>query len=504
LDKLAKPTYEIQRGNIMNTWVTKYLETKGYYNISSTYYNYIKIWEQWFKNDVDFHKYYDNYGTERKMYSLGMAKRICEDWASTIYSDRDKITTDKKNNKKYTESLIKDFKLHKEIPKCIEKTSWSGTCGAIIRVKNAKVVNGKLTAEENTTRELIKVTAKQIIPLKVEHGNIVDVAFVSDTVVDKVKAIYIELHQLLATGYKISNIYLNAQDGTEIANESVLSSFETGSNIPLFSLLFTPKDNPIEDNNGLGFSVYGDAIDQLKGCDITYHNFMQDFVLGGKKIIYNKKLVKYRTVKTKVNGVDTTKEIPVYPDDISKQQFLAVGDEYDTADDKKLIHEYNPALRVEDNKNGVQFSLDLMAFKVGLGTKYYQFNNGTVVTATQYVGDRQDLVINAKKYRDNLSEFISGIIKAGLLIGRLIFKEKVTEDCNVLVDNVDGFMQDEEAIKQSAREDLALGIISKVEYRMTVYHETEEVAKEMLAKLDEENTIKNVEVNNENTGNNNN
>ena len=52
----------------MNTWVTKYLETKGYYNISSTYYDYIKIWEQWFKNDVGFHKYYDNYGTERKMY----------------------------------------------------------------------------------------------------------------------------------------------------------------------------------------------------------------------------------------------------------------------------------------------------------------------------------------------------------------------------------------------------------------------------------------------------
>ena len=102
----------------------------------------------------------------------------------------------------------------------------------------------------------------------------------------KIKAIYIELHQLLETGYKISNIYLNAQDGTEIVNGSVLSSFETGSKIPLFSLLFTPKENPIEDNNGLGFSVYGDAIDQLKGCDITYHNFMQDFVLGGGKNLY--------------------------------------------------------------------------------------------------------------------------------------------------------------------------------------------------------------------------
>lgn len=475
----------------MNTWAIKYLSEKGYNNISTSYYNYITIWENWYKNNVEFHKYYDNYGTKRTMYSLGMAKRICEDWASTIYSDRDEITTDKKNNKKYTETLIKEFKLNKEIPKCIEKASWSGTCGTVIRVKNAKVVNNVLTADKNTTRELIKLNAKQIIPLKVEHGNVIDVAFISDTMVGTTKAIYIELHQLLEKGYKISNIYLDATNGEALTNDSVLSSFETGSKVPLFSLLFTPKDNPMEDNNGLGFSVYGDAIDQLKGCDITYHNFMQDFVLGGKKLIYNKKLVKYETVVCK-DG--TTKEVPIYPDDISKQQFMEVGDDLDTSDDKKLIHEYNPSLRVEDNKNGVQFALDLMAFKVGLGTKYYQFNNGTVVTATQYVGDRQDLVINAKKYRDNLSEFISGIIKAGLLIGRLIFKEKVTEDCNVLIDNVDGFMEDEESIKQSAREDLALGIISKIEYRMTVYHETEEVAKEMLAKLDEENTIKNVKV----------
>ena len=55
-------------------------------------------------------------------------------------------------------------------------------------------------------------------------------------------------------------------------------------------------------------------------------------------------------------------------------------------------------------------------------------------------------------------------------------------------------MEDEESIKQSAREDLALGVMGKVEYRMTVYHETEEVAKEMLAKLDEDNTIKDIKI----------
>jgi len=475
----------------MNSYILQYLGKLGYKNISSSYYNYIKLWEDWYKNDVVFHKYTDSYGQERKMFTLGMAKRVCEDWASVIYSDRDEITTDKKNNKKYVETLIKDFNLVEEIPRCIEKASWSGTCGAIIRLKNAKVIDNVLTADANTTKELIKVNARQIVPLRKEHGKIVDVAFFSKTMVKETNTIYVEVHQLTSKGYKISNVYLNENDGAEITNDNVIKSYETKSNMPLFSLLMPPKDNPIEDNNSLGYSVYGDAIDQVKGCDMTYHNFMQDFVLGGKKLIYNKKLIKYISV-LQTDG--TYLEMPAYPDDIAKQQFMEVGDGTLGENDKELLHEYNPALRVEDNKNGVQFSLDLLSFKAGLGIKKYQFNGGTIVTATQYVGDQQDLIQNAKKYRDNLSQFISGIIKAGLLIGRLIFKQNVTEDCNVIIDNVDGFMQDEEAIKQSAREDLALGVISKIEYRMTVYHETEEVAKQMLAKLDAENTIKSIDV----------
>ena len=477
----------------MNEYVIKYLGTLGYNNIPTSYYKYTEIWEEWFKNDLEFHKYYDTYGQERKMFSLGMAKRLCEDWASVIYGERDEITTDNENNKKYIEKLVKDMKLGKEIPKAIEKASWSGTCGSVFRIKNAKVVNNLLVADDKTTMDLIKVSAKNIIPLRVEHGVIIDVAFCSKTNVGDLKAIYVEIHQLLESGYKISNIYLEQDNGNIIENKSVLKSFETGSTTPLFSVLMTPKENPIEDNNGLGFSIYGDAIDQLKGCDITYHNFMQDFVLGGKKLIYNKKLIRYETITyTDTNNKTVTREVPIYPDDISKQQFMEVGDEFSSNDDKKLIHEYNPDLRVDDNQKGLQFALDLLSFKGGLGTKKYQFNGGSIVTATQYVGEQQDLIQNAKKYRDNLTEYISGIIKAGLLIGRLIFKENVTEECTVLIDNVDGFMKDDESIKQSAREDLALGVISKVEYRMNVYHETEEVAKEMLEKLNEENTISNV------------
>jgi A118 family predicted phage portal protein len=481
----------------MNEHVIKYLKEEGYENVSTSYYGFVQIWEDWYKNSLEsFHKYHDTTGEERTMYTLGMAKRVCEDWASVLYGERDDITTSKKANEKYLKELKKDLNLDVNIPKCIEIASWSGTCGAVIRVRNAKTIDGLLVADKNTTRELIKVGAKQIIPLKVEHGDIVDVAFVSsNNKSDKIQY-YIELHQLTETeGYKISNIYIDAESGKVIKNDAVLDSFKTRSNQPLFSILTPPGNNPIENNNGLGFSVYGNAIDQLKLCDITYHNFVMDFFLGGKKVFYNKKLTKFGTATRLINDEKVTVEVPIYPDDITKQQFMEVGDEISgDMDSKNLIHEYNPELRVDEGIKGIQMALDLTAFKTNLGIKKYQFEGGKVITATEYVGNQQDLIENAKKYRDNLSKFVTNIIKAGLLIGRMVFQEKVSENCDVLIDNVDGFMVDEESLKQSAREDLALGIISKLEYRMTVFNETEEVAQAMLDKLDKENKINNVAV----------
>ena len=266
---------------------------------------------------------------------------------------------------------------------------------------------------------------------------------------------------------------------------------ETESETPLFSILRTPIINNIDDNLGLGMSMYGMAVDQIDSCDITYNNFTRDFELGGKKLIYNKKLIKYETRKIEnEDGTYTTEEYPVYPDDISKQQFMQIGDNLSK---DELIHEYNPDLRPEQNKTGIQFALDTLSFKCGLGTKYYEFSGGSVVTATQYAGDRQDLMKNAKKYRDNINKFISGIIKASLLLGRLVLHEKVTEDCNVEVTNRDGVLVSDEEIKEQYRQEYNMGLISKVTYLMKINNWTEEEALAELQKIEDENLIKAVE-----------
>ncbi len=482
----------------MNSVVLKYLKNKGYNTVSINYYKFIDIWESWWKNQVAFHKYHDQAGNERKMFSLGMAKRISEDWSSILFTERDEIATEAKTkeqtevNNKYLNEQLKVLKIYKDLPVAIEKAMAMGTAGATMRVKHAKVdKQGRLFADKRTKLDIIYLHAGQIVPLKVEHGVIIDVAFVSENIVDGKKEYYVELHQLKYDEvleqdiYEISNNYLD-ENGNEIDKEGIAKNYTVNSNVPLFSILKPAIANPIDTEynnvNGMGFSVYGTAIDQLTACDITYNNFVMDFYLGGKKVFYNKKITRTKTRQVRDSeGKILEEEYEVYPDDIMKQQWSVYGDsEIKNIKENPVVTEYNPELRVEEDKAGIQFALNILSFKAGLGTKYYEFNGSSVVTATQYVGDRQDLIENANKHRKSVDEFVSGICKSILLLGRVLFKEKVTEDCTVTITDKDGFMVDTETAKQEFRQDIAQGIRQAWEYRVKFLGETEEVAKAMV------------------------
>lgn len=482
----------------MNKVVLDYLKKEGYETVSTDYYDWIDKWENWWKNEIDFHKYHDQSGKERKLYSLGMAKRVSEDWSSILFTERDEIITEAqtqkqtKENNEYLEKQLKLLKVYKDLPIAIEKAMAIGTAGAILRVNHAKVdKQGNLSVDNRTKLDIIYVGASQIIPLRVEHGQIIDIAIVSENNIKNKKEYYIEIHKLVYKEkakkevYKISNIYID-EEGKKIEKQGIAKNYTVNSNVPLFSILKPAIASPLDINyntNGLGFSIYGTAIDQLKSCDITYNNFVMDFYLGGKKVFYNKKIMDTKTVRVKdIDGNEREEQIEQYPDDITRQQWKTYGDEMTNLKENPAITEYNPELRVEEDTKGIQFALDMFSFKCGLGTKYYSFNTskGMVVTATQYVGDRQDLVVNANKHRKNVDEFVCGICKAILLLGRILFKENVTENCIVKIVDKDGFMVDTETAKEEFRRDIAQGIRQAWEYRVKFFGEDEETAKAMI------------------------
>lgn len=207
---------------ISNTIIINYLQKKGFGVVSTEYYNLLETWENWWKNEVPFHKYNDQSGTERKMYTLGMAKRLAEDWASIVLSERDEIKTSCKKNEKQTklnnEYLEKDFNeldLDTELQDSIEKASAIGTIAAVWRINNVTVKGDTVVANKRTKKDIIFLTATQIMPLRVEHGKIVDVAFISENTINKHTEYYIEIHQkvwdpkLKIEKYVITNTYID-------------------------------------------------------------------------------------------------------------------------------------------------------------------------------------------------------------------------------------------------------------------------------------------------------
>lgn len=476
-------------------YVYQFLEKKGY-TVYADYYSQIDDWINIWKGKAEWLDIKDVEGRPYPMYSLGMAKRSCEDLASTITSEPFEVKASANNT--LLQDLLTKANVMKGLPEAIEIMGYSGTVGTVARIVNAEIVgDGELATLNKGLKTKIKkidVKGNQVIPLTIEDGEIINCAFVSESRIKKdgktMNVIYLELHELLDKGYQITNKYFDKDTGQEVVIDGVLETYNTLSQTPLFSICKLPRVNPIEKNNGLGISLFGDSVDQLRILDLVYNNFGMDFRLGQKIMVINKKLTKIENVEYKdKDGQLKQKQKVVYPSDIKKQLFTEIGNGImSTEDDKPYIYEYNPDLRVGDNKTGVQFALDNYSFKIGFGTHYYSFENGGLTTATEAVLSRQDFVVNGNKARKVVNEYLKGICRA-LLLCEKILGTNVDETQDIEVVEVDGFLEDENTVRQRLGEDVASGYISKKRYLMKVYNMTEQEALKELQDIDSENSV---------------
>lgn len=486
--------------------VIEYLQKEfGYNDLSTDYYNHINKWINAWKGDAEWLNVKTIDGKTYPMYSLGMAKRSCEDLASIITSEPFTIKATKSD--KILQDDIERVKLFEKLPNAIEIMGYTGTVGTVIRIKNAEVVgkdeNAYLRKTNKTKKEIINIKANQILPLTWENDELIDVAFASDIVKviggKQKKIIYIEIHQLKEQGYQITNVYLDSENGKPVQIDGVIPTYNTLSQVPLFAINKMPKSNIFDNNMGLGMALYGDSEDQLQMLDLVYNNFGQDFKLGQKIMVINKKLTRIEQEEyTDKDGNIKIRNKVIYPSDLQKQQFMEITDGLmGDGTNTPYIYEYNPDLRVGDNKDGIQFALDNFAFKIGFGTHYYSFENGGLTTATEAVLSRQDFVVNGNKIRKATNEYLKAICKALLLSEKILGNASIDETQKIDIAEVDGFLQDEETIRQKLREDAMAGYISKKRYLMKSYNMTEDEAIAELQEIDKEDNIGSLEITDE-------
>ena len=465
--------------------VIEYLKKElGYEDLPSSYYTHIAEWVAWWKGyHKPFHHFVergsDNRLIDRELYSLKMAKKVCEDWASILLNEKTEIVIEDKKSNVFVQGedglggVLGANDFWEQGNALIEKTFATGTGAFVLRIDGMRVSGERIIKDKDASIRIEYLTANHIIPLSVQQGKIVDVAFVSEVLRRGKNYIYIETHILNDKNeYEITNRYFREDEGKLIPEplpEGVIESFVTGSNIPLFSIIYPNIVNNIDGSNGLGISIFANAIDNLKGVDLAYNNFNRDLKLGGKKVFLNRSLVQYDE-----NGNAIT------PDDVAQQLFLQVGDEGMVENGSKPIQEYNPLLRIQENKDAIQAQLDYLSFKCGLGTKHYQFNSGSIVTATQYMGDKQELIQNAAKHYIVIERALISLVRAILWIGKEVIGATVKPDTKIAVKFEDSYIIDKESERQRDLQEVRDGLMQKWEYRMKWYGEDEEKAKMMV------------------------
>lgn len=477
----------------MEQQIISYLNKKYHCNLSSNIYTKIDEWRDWWQGvHRPFHRYQISNGETlvyRDMFVLDMGKKVCEDWASILLNDKTTIVVDDKQASDFlqgetgTGGVLGSNNFWEQGNRLIERAWWSGTGAAVVRVNNLEVSpSGKPVLNPGCRIWINYISADCIIPISVDNGVITEVAFCSHRLKRGKKQLYLETHTLDTAGcYVITNECFTLENGSLEPIDlpgGMIPELKTGSPIPLFSIVSPNIENNLDPDeypdNGLGLSILENAIDCLKGVDLAFNNLNCDFKLGAKKVFMSDELL-----QTDENGKHVT------PDDTGQQLFAYVKGSL-MEDAKPLFQEHNPSLRVADNTAGIQFELDCLSFKVGFGTKHYQFNSSTVVTATQYSGDRQDLIQNANKHYINVERFLLQLTRAILWAGKTCINPKIREDADVTINFDDSIIIDKETERARDKEDVRDGIMAKWQFREKWYGEDEETAKAAIAEIEGE------------------
>lgn len=459
----------------MSNVIRQYLIDKKYSTASDETYTHIDTWLEWYQGEVaKFHNYMIYNGmvtTAQKRYRLGMAKKICEDWANLLLNEKVSI-----NAGDYEERLngilqANNFKVRAN--QLVEIAFALGT-GALVEY---------LGSDGNPVIDYIR--ADMIYPLSWDNGDVTECAFGSNRVVDGKEIIYLQIHrrgvpaepdegaeQENPDNYYIENRYIDAKSGTELeVPENVLPIVDTEYNKPLFQIITPNICNNIDLDSPLGISVYANSISQLKGCDLVYDSYMNEYVLGRKRILVPLSQAKRQMHEDGVSNPVFDPNDTVYymlPDDRNSSQSLT---------------EVDMTIRASDHELGIQRCLDILSLKAGMGSGRYKFESGGVKTATEVISDKSDLYQNRQKNAIIIEAALISMAQA------VAFLDAGRMDLDVTIDFDDSIIEDTNTTIDRNIKLVQAGLRSKLKAIMEIDKCTETEAKKELARIKEDGQI---------------
>lgn len=453
--------------------IQKKLEEMGFSSVPQTFYNQINDWRSWYEGDVkDFHHYSVYNGIEDiecQRYSVGMAKKVCEDWANLLMNEKVKITLEGNKEQEFVDRVLTENNFDVKSNEMQERKSALGTVAYIPMMENMLVKQGTGEVAEKGTMRINYCTASSIYPASWDNGIIRECAFVSEKTVDEKKYTYMQLHRLVNGLYDIENHLYYADEEVPLASvrgfETVPDVVHTENDKPRFVIDRLNISNTDEENP-MGISVYAHAIDQLKAVDVVYDSYVNEFILGKKRIVVQ------QAGAMQINGrpaFDKRETIYyVLPEDVK---------------DTPLFEQVDMTLRTAEFNAGLQDMLNVLSSKCGFGENHYKYDNGNITTATQVISENSSMFRTIKKNEIILEQALIELCRVIMRMGNQYMNAGLNEDVEISIDFDDSIIENKDVDFSRDMQLLNAGILNDWEFRMRWLNEDESTAKAALPKM---------------------
>ena len=455
----------------MEGCVKDFLQKKGY-TVNDKALTVIQACDDWYSNRVieNFHKRKTLNGIPYELNRLNFGKRCCSDDANLC--EVLEINAGDGEQADFVNDALGKSEFNTQYRKQLEKTSADGTTACYIRLDNATFMdNGSV---QGGSIKLNYVEADAFMPLTVENDIVTEAAFSGSALSKGKKQTTLVLFTLGENGMYTAETHVFDDKGNEIKDlETIVQLGE----VKPFAVMRNAEVNNLDNMTGYGLPKLWDAIPALKVVDLCYNVLFSDLDKAEKIILVNELLCEFdENGKPKM----TTEQ---------KKLFVLVGEKLPDPQEKALIQEYNPEIRVEQITKAFELALSLLSMSFGYGTKKYSFENGQITTATEYVGERQDQMQELNRQRQEAIRYIRDICLAVMWFANTFQGKSFNLDQEILVDFDDSYITDREAELERKRNDaLAFDIPElTIWYLMDAYSLNEEEARKLVeAKQEEE------------------
>ena len=453
----------------MEGCVKDFLQKKGY-TVNDNALAVIKVCDDWYSNRVieDFHKRKTINAVPYELSRLNFGKRCCSDDANLC--EVLEINAGDGEQGDFVNDVLAKSEFNTQYRKQLEKTSADGTTACYIRLDNATFMDNN--SVQGGAIRLNYVEADAFMPLTVENDIVTEAAFSGSTLVKGKKQTTLVLFIRGDNGMYTAETHIFDDKGNELRD---LETIVQLGDVKPFAVMRNAEVNNLDDMEGYGLPKLRNAIPVLKVVDLCYNVLFSDLDKAEKIILVNELLCEF----------DNDGKPKLTPE--QKKLFVFTGEKL--PEEKSMIQEYNPEIRIEQVTKAFELALSLLSMSFGYGTKKYSFENGQITTATEYVGERQDQMQELNRQRQEAIRYIQDICRAVMWFANTFQSKAFDLDTDILVDFDDSYITDKEAELERKRNDALSFDIQEltVWYLMDAYSLTEEDARKLVeAKVEKE------------------